>query len=61
MVITIEIQEQLKEQYKKFGITEQTYTFGEEILSSLEERFRAIDETAEYNQLKVIRAMQECR
>lgn len=50
----------LTEQYGKFGISEKVYAFGEEILSSLQERFRGIDEVAEYNQLKVIRAMQEC-
>ena len=53
--------EALKEMYKKLGISEQTYSFGEEILASLESRFRQIDETAEYNQLKVVQAMQECR
>ena len=31
------------------------------ILAGLKKRFQAIDERAEYNQLKVIRAMQECR
>lgn len=50
----------LTEQYGKFGISEKVYAFGEEILSSLQERFHGIDEVAEYNQLKVIRAMQEC-
>lgn len=53
--------ELLQERYKGLGISEKTYAFGEEILASLEERFRQIDETAEYNQLKVIQAMQECR
>ena len=53
--------ESLKEMYKKLGISDQTYSFGEEILASLEKRFKQIDETAEYNQLKVVQAMQECR
>ena len=48
-------------QYEQFGISAEVYAYGEEILASLHERFRQIDETAEYNQLKVIRAMQECR
>ena len=48
-------------QYARFGISEPVLRFGEEILSSLQERFRQIDETAEYNQLKVTLAMQECR
>lgn len=50
----------LSQQYQQFGISEAVYKYGEEILASLQERFRRIDEVAEYNQLKVIRAMQEC-
>lgn len=49
----------LKKQYAQFGISEEVYSFGEDILASLSERFKRIDEIAEYNQLKVIRAMQE--
>lgn len=48
----------LYEQYKKFGISEAVYEYGREILDSLQERFEQIDRIAEYNQLKVIRAMQ---
>lgn len=51
----------LEEQYLKLGISEAVLKFGKEILASLEERFREIDEIAEYNQLKVIRAMQDSR
>jgi cystathionine beta-lyase family protein involved in aluminum resistance len=50
----------IEEQYREFGISEKVYTYGEKILASLQERFREIDKTAEYNQLKVIQAMQEC-
>lgn len=46
------------EQYAQFGISESVVRFGEEILVSLSERFRQIDAVAEFNQLKVIRAMQ---
>lgn len=53
--------EKIKEQYGKFGISEQVFDFGNELLAALEPRFKQIDETAEYNQLKVIHAMQECR
>lgn len=49
---------ELGEQYKEFGISKAVYHFGEEILTALRPRFAQIDETAEYNQLKVIRAMQ---
>lgn len=50
----------LTKQYELFGISGDVLNFGEKILSSLKERFTTIDETAEYNQLKVIHAMQEC-
>ncbi len=48
----------IKEQYRQFGISGAVYEYGREILSTLQERFEQIDRTAEYNQLKVIRAMQ---
>lgn len=48
----------LKQQYRRFGISENVYEYGREILYSLQERFMQIDQTAEYNQLKVIHAMQ---
>jgi len=47
--------------YQKLGINEKVLKFGLEIEASLKERFAKIDETAEYNQLKVIHAMQEKR
>ncbi len=45
--------------YEELGISKKVYDFGEEILSSLEERFKKIDENAEFNQLKVLKAMQD--
>lgn len=51
----------LTKQYEQFGISPEVYNFGQEILASLKDRFTQIDEIAEYNQLKVIHAMQECR
>ena len=51
----------LQEMYASLGIDDQVLTFGEHILENLKDRFAAIDETAEYNQLKVIRAMQKAR
>lgn len=51
---------ELSKQYEQFGISKTVYEYGEKILASLQERFKRIDEIAEYNQLKVIRAMQEC-
>ena len=47
--------------YKEFGIRDQVAEFGEEILGTLKERFEAIDDNAQLCQLKVIKAMQECR
>ena len=46
--------------YKSLGIDEDVYNLGEKTLIKLKERFKAIDEIAEYNQLKVLRALQEC-
>ena len=45
--------------YEALGISRKVYEFGEKILKELEPRFKAIDETAEYNQLKVLKAMQD--
>ena len=45
--------------YEELGISGQVYSFGEEILKDLSERFKKIDENAEYNQLKVLKAMQD--
>ena len=51
----------LVEQYKAMGICEEVYSYGEKTERELKERFAAIDEIAEYNQLKVIAAMQKNR
>ncbi len=51
----------IKDMYKELGISERVYKIGEEVLETLRGRWAAIDATAEYNQLKVIAAMQECR
>ncbi len=50
----------MREQYERMGISPEAYAYGEEVLASLRERFARIDEIAEYNQLKVIQAMQQC-
>ncbi|MCR4597927.1 MAG: methionine gamma-lyase family protein [Acetatifactor sp.] len=47
-----------KEAYLAMGISEEVYTFGASVLDGLKERFAAIDEVAEVNQLKVLGAMQ---
>jgi cystathionine beta-lyase family protein involved in aluminum resistance len=51
----------LQEMYQDLGISPEVYEFGAKIEESLKERFAAIDDTAEYNQLKVLKAMQEAR
>ncbi len=50
-----------KTMYRELGISEKVYLFGQKIESTLKERFEEIDKVAEYNQLKVIHAMQEAR
>lgn len=47
--------------YKELGISKEVLEYGEKIEKTLLERFAEIDKVAEYNQLKVIHAMQECR
>ncbi len=49
----------IKEIYKAMGISQEVYEYGEAVAGKLQERFRQIDEVAEYNQLKVLRAMQK--
>ena len=47
--------------YQSMGISEGVYNFGKEILEGLKTRFEIIDEVAEYNQMKVLKAMQDCK
>lgn len=49
------------EMYDSFGIDRAVLDCCNDIIASLQERFAAIDATAEYNQLKVLRAMQKNR
>ena len=49
----------LLEQYKKLGLSDNVIEFGEKIEAELKPRFENIDAIAEYNQLKVIKAMQD--
>lgn len=52
---------ELDTMYKSLGISEKVIGFGKKIEDSLKGRFGDIDERAEYNQLKVIKAMQDNR
>ena len=47
--------------YEQLGISEKVLKFARETEAALKERFEEIDGVAEYNQLKVIKAMQEAR
>ena len=47
--------------YESLGISRPVFSFAEGILEGLAQRFAEIDRMAEYNQLKVIKAMQESR
>lgn len=53
--------ESLLELYSTMGVSPAVYTLGENILKKLEDRFFKIDQIAEYNQAKVISAMQKNR
>ena len=49
----------LEQLYESMGISKKVYDFGMEIEQSLKERFDKIKETTTYNQLKVLKAMQD--
>ncbi len=52
---------ELERMYATLGVSKNVYRFGEAALASLRERFAAIDERAEFNQAKVLAAMQKHR
>ncbi len=49
----------MKELYAQLGISSEVYEFGKEVEASLRERFEEFDQKAEYNQMKVLLAMQK--
>ena len=51
--------ESLETMYERIGISKEVIRLGAGTEASLKERFEAIDRTAEYNQLKVLHAMQK--
>ncbi len=55
------IKMEITNMYQSMGISKEVYEFGKEILKGLKERFDKIDEIAEFNQMKVLNAMQECK
>ena len=50
--------EKLIEFYQEMGVSPAVYAYGEAALDRLKDRFDAIDKIAEYNQAKVLSAMQ---
>ena len=52
---------ELIQQYQRLGLSEALFSRGEAVLAALEDRFKAIDQVAEANQLKVLLAMQEAK
>ena len=53
--------EQLIEFYQQMGVSPAVYAYGEKAIEALKERFAAIDKIAEYNQAKVLSALQKNR
>ncbi len=51
----------INEMYKEMGISEQVYQYGELICKRLKSRFEKIDENAEFNQMKVLNALQQAK
>ena len=51
----------LKQYYENMGISSEVYDLGESILKELKPRFEKIDKIAELNQLKVLKALQDCK
>lgn len=51
----------LNEMYQDLNISKEVQDYCADILERLKDRFDEIDAVAEYNQMKVIKAMQECR
>ena len=52
---------ELESMYEDLGVSRAVYAYGEKILEDLKPRFAGIDRNAEYNQAKVLHAMQENR
>ena len=49
----------MREMYKNMGICDEVYDYCDNIIKSLHDRFEEIDKNAEYNQMKIIKAMQD--
>ena len=49
----------LEELYKEMGISKEVYDYAISVENGLKERFEKIQETTTYNQMKVLKAMQD--
>ena len=54
-------EEIIRKKYMEMGISSEIYAYGQHMEDALQEPFQAIDRTVEFNQMKVIGAMQNCR
>lgn len=50
--------QELKQMYQELGISDQVFEYASKIEDEIKDKFKAIDDIAEYNQMKVIKAMQ---
>ncbi|MCD7908756.1 MAG: methionine gamma-lyase family protein [Clostridium sp.] len=57
----MDIRNEMDQMYGQLGISAQVLEYGRRVESALKERFEAIDRVAEYNQMKVIKGMQDNR
>ncbi len=55
------MQDNIMELYQSMGISKEVIQYANTVLDSLYHRFSEIDLVAEYNQAKVLKAMQECK
>ncbi len=53
--------DELMKYYTDLGVSQKVYEYGESVIAGLTERFADIDKIAEYNQAKVLSAMQKNR
>lgn len=53
------LKKEVSQIYMDMGISKTVYEYGESILEQLKDRFSQLDEIAEFNQCKVVKAMQE--
>ncbi len=54
-------QESINNLFKEMGISDEVYTYSQKVLEELKDRFDEIDTICEYNQLKVLKALQDSR